>query len=131
MKKKFIYLIIPIITVILESLPYGVVLLLWNGEEFCRETFSYFDRTPIEFLDIEPIITTVLTCISLILLIIYCFKSKEKLAVLAKTLLCVCAINEAGPLCQSLFVDMRVFSVVRLMVFILLIAEILLLHFKS
>ena len=132
MRKKFFYLILPIITILLESLPYGVVLFLWNGEQFSRETFSYFDRTPIEFLHFEPISTAVLTCISVILLAIYCFKNEEKLIIPVKAFLCVCAINEAKPLLKSLMVsaDMRPFSFVGLLIFISLIAEILLLHFK-
>ena len=47
MKKRFLYLIIPIITLVLESLPYGAVCIFATSPtERVTETFSYFDLTP-------------------------------------------------------------------------------------
>ena len=44
MKKRLLYVLLPIVTLILEILPYGAVCNFANpeGEPF-RKTFSYFD----------------------------------------------------------------------------------------
>ena len=47
MKKRFLYLVLPIITLILEALPYGAVCIFATSPtDRIRETFSYFDLTP-------------------------------------------------------------------------------------
>jgi len=126
MKKRFFYLILPIITLILEILPYGAVCNFANPEGApWRETFSYFDLTPFGYANFSPLITAVITCIVLLLLMIYCITGKTRQAITARNLLCVCAVVSFGPL---LF-GFSYFSVVGLLISLTLTAELLLLVF--
>ena len=75
MKKRFLYLILPIITLILEALPYGAVCVFASSPtERLRETFSYFDLTPFGYANFAPLFTAIITCLIFILLMIYCIK---------------------------------------------------------
>ena len=60
--KKIRLLILPIITIVLEILPYGAVLVF--------ETFSYFSLTPFGYANFAPFITAMLTCVVLLLALI-------------------------------------------------------------
>ena len=63
MKKRFLYLILPIITLILEALPYGAVCIFASSPtEKHRETFSYFDLTPFGYANFAPLFTAIITC---------------------------------------------------------------------
>ena len=61
-------LVILIVILVLEILPYGAVLHFGNpeGEPF-RATFSYFDLTPYGYANFGPFITALLTCCLLVL----------------------------------------------------------------
>ena len=55
MKKRLLYLILPLVTVILELLPYGAVCNFMNPEgDPWRETFSYFSLTPFGYANFAP-----------------------------------------------------------------------------
>jgi hypothetical protein len=105
MKKRLQYLILPVITLILELLPYGAVcnFMLPSTTEGVpagrfRELYSYFDLTPFGWANFAPLITAIITCIVLLILVIYCFTGKESLARAAKNILCVCSVISFGPL---------------------------------
>lgn len=125
MKKRLLYLILPIITLILECLPYGAVLNFANPEGApWRETFSYFSMTPFGYANFAPLITAIITCVVLVLLMFYCFTGKKHIAKKAKNMLCVGAIISFGPLVFGI----RAFSFVGLLISLSLIAEFILLH---
>lgn len=69
--KKIRLLILPIITIILQILPCGAVLVFApSPTERVRETFSYFNLTPFGYANFAPFITALLTCIILLLALI-------------------------------------------------------------
>ena len=126
MKKRFMYLILPFITLILEILPYGAVCNFANpeGEPF-RETYSYFDLTPFGYANFSPLLTAIITCIVFVLILIFCITGNRKLALTARNILCVCTVFSLGPLVFG--VDF--FSFVGLLITLSLIAELLFIHF--
>lgn len=131
MKKRLLYLILPIVTLILEILPYGAVLnfMLPAASEGVppgrfRELYSYFDLTPFGYANFAPLITAVITCIVLLLVSIYCMTGNQKWAVMAKNILYVCAAFSLGPL----ILGISFFSVVGALITISLIAELLLIR---
>lgn len=130
MKKRLLYLILPIITLILEILPYGAVCNFKRPSAdgtsigHFRELYSYFDLTPFGWANFAPLITAIITCIVLLILVIYCFTGKEKLARTAKNILCVGAVISFGPL----VLGPHFLSVVGILISISLIGEFLLLR---
>ena len=68
MKKRIPYLLLPLITLILEILPYGAVCNFATETRRIRELYSYFDLTPYGYANFAPFLTALLTCIILVLL---------------------------------------------------------------
>lgn len=99
MKKRLPYLILPVITLILELLPYGAVCNFANpnGDPW-RETFSYFSLTPFGYANFSPFLTAVITCIVLVLLVIFALTGKQGVARKAGNILPVAAVLSLGPL---------------------------------
>ncbi len=78
--KKILFVALPLIALILELLPYGVVLNFANPEgEPWRRTYSYFSMMPFGYANFGPLITAILTCILLVLVTIYLFKPRKGL----------------------------------------------------
>ena len=127
MKKRFLYLVLPIITLILEVLPYGAVCIFASSPtDRIRETFSYFDLTPFGYANFAPFLTALITCLIFILLLIYWLKGNVVFAIKAKNILYVATVMSLGPLVFGL----SYFSVVGALITICLIAELLLLQFR-
>lgn len=127
MKKRFLYLVLPIITLILEVLPYGAVCIFASSPtDRIRETFSYFDLTPFGYANFAPFLTALITCLIFILLLIYWLKGNAVFAIKAKNILYVAAVMSLGPLVFGL----SYFSVVGALITTCLIAELLLLQFR-
>ena len=125
MKRKWLCLLLPIITLVLESLPYGAVCIFApSPTERIKETFSYFDLTPFGYANFAPLFTGIITCIILLLLGIYCITGKTRLAIMAKNILYVCAVFSLGPL----VLGFHFLSVVGVLITLCLIGEILLLR---
>ena len=125
MKKRFLYLLLPIITLILEILPYGAVCVFASSPtEQVKETFSYFDLTPFGYANFAPFITAMISCIVFLLLVIYCFTDKEQLARTAKNILCVGVVISFG----SLLFGIAFFTIVGLLISLSLAGEFLLLR---
>ena len=133
MKKRFLSLILPIVTLILEILPYGAVCNFMRPPSSVnpdapvghfRELYSYFDLTPFGYANFAPLITAIITCIVLLILLIYCFTGKEKLARTAKNILCVGAVISFGPL----VLGPHFLSVVGVLISLSLIAEFIVLR---
>ena len=78
--KKSLFVILPLVALILELLPYGAVLNFANPEgEPWRRTYFYFSLTPFGYANFGPLITAILTCILLVLVVVYLFKSHKGL----------------------------------------------------
>ena len=78
--KKILFIALPLIALILELLPYGVVLNFANPEgEPWRRTYSYFSLTPFGYANFGSLITAILTCVLLVLVVVYLFKSHKGL----------------------------------------------------
>lgn len=124
MKKRFLYLILPVLTVILEALPFGAVLNFANpeGEPF-RQTFSYFSLTPFGYANFAPLITAVTTCVALVLIAVYAVTGKHNVSVTAGIMLAIGTVISLMPLLYGI----RSYSVIGLFITILLAAETVLL----
>ena len=126
MKKRFLYLLLPIITLVLESLPYGAVCIFATSPtERVKETFSYFNMTPFGYANFAPLITAILTCVIFLLLIIFCIKGNVRMAIKAKNMLYVAIVTSLGPLVFGI----EYFSLVAGLITLSLVAELLLLQF--
>ena len=119
-KKRFLLLLLPLVTLILEILPYGAVCnFAVSPEETKRETFSYFSLTPYGYANFTPFITAVLTVVVFALLLIYCLTGKQKLKNVSFYILIAACILSFG---QLLF-GLSYFSVVGLLISLMLIAQ--------
>ena len=125
MKKRFLYLILPIITLILEILPYGAVCNFANPEgDPWRKTFSYFDLTPFGYANFAPLLTVILTCAILVMLFIYLFTGKQGIASATKVMV---GIGMPLSLCPLLF-GIHFFSVVGALITTSLVAQFVLMQ---
>ena len=79
-KKQLLYLILPVVALILEILPFGAVCNFANPEgDPWRITYSYFDLTPFGNANFAPFLTALATCAMLLLLIGYALTNREGL----------------------------------------------------
>ena len=78
--KRIALLVLPLTALILELLPSGVVLRFANpeGEPWVR-TYCHFDLTPFGYANFGPLIAAVLTCMLLLLVVIYLIKPRKGL----------------------------------------------------
>ena len=126
MKKRFLYLVLPIISLILEVLPYGAVCIFASSPtDRIRETFSYFDLTPFGYANFAPFLTALITCLIFVLLFIYLLKGNTVFAIKAKDILYVALVMSLGPLVFGI----AYFSVVGGLITSSLLAELLFLQF--
>ena len=124
MKKRLLYLILPIVTLILEALPYGAVCNFASGpNKIHRQTFSYFDLTLFGYAIFAPFLTAIITCAIFVLLVIYAFTDKLGIITITKVLLCIGIILSLCPLLYGF----GFFSVVGALITVSLIAELVLL----
>ena len=126
MKKRFLYLLLPITTLILEILPFGAVCNFADGpNNTIRKTFSYFDLVPFGYANFAPLLTAIMTCLIFVLILIYCIKGNVRIAIKAKNILFVAIVLSLGPLVFGI----RYFSLVGALITLSLVAELLLLQF--
>ena len=126
MKKRVLYLLLPIITLILEIMPYGAVCFFApSPTERIKETFSYFDLTPFGYANFAPFFTAIATCVIFVLLLIFCIKGNIRTAVKAKNILYAAVAMSLGPL----ILGIAYFSLVAGLITLSLIAELLFLQF--
>ena len=129
MKKRLLYLALPIVTLILEIIPYGAVCNFARPATdgsigHFRQLYSYFDLVPFGYANFAPFITAIITCIILLLMVVYCLTGRLKWASAAKNVLYVCA---AISLCPLLY-GIRFYSLVGGLITATLITELLLLR---
>ena len=127
MKKRLMYIILPIITLIFEILPYGAVCNFARPATdgsigHFRELYSYFDLVPFGYANFAPFITAILTCLILLMLVIYCLIGKSKLLLYTKRMVFACAIISFGPI----ILGIRFLSFVGILITLTLIAELVL-----
>ena len=130
MKERLKYLILPVITLILEILPYGAVCNFARPATdgsigHFRELYSYFDLTPFGYANFAPLLTAIITCVIMILLIVFWIKGSIPTATAAKRVLYVAIALSLG----SLVLGVAYFSLVAGLFTLSLIAELLLLQF--
>lgn len=78
--KKSLLVLLPVAAIVLEIVPYGAVLNFANPEGApCRKTYSYFSLTPFGYANFGPFITAILTCVLLVLIVVYLFKPRKGL----------------------------------------------------
>ena len=99
MKKRLLLLIFPVVTFILELLPVSAVLRFANpeGEPWVAK-YSYFDPTPFGYANFGPMITAVLTCVLIVLLVIYAVKGNKKVLAAVKMVLWLAIVASLSPL---------------------------------
>lgn len=123
-QKRYLYLILPIITLVLELLPYGAVCnfarLATDGSiGHFRELYSYFDLVPFGYANFAPLFTAICTCIILVLLFVYCITGKGYILSVAKGSLLFGVVLS---LCPLLF-GIQYYSVVGALISISLMIE--------
>lgn len=96
-KRKFLLAELPVLALILELLPWGVVMRFANpnGDPWIKET-SYFSLLPFGYANIGPLLTAVFTCGLLVLLVFYLIKEN-------RTMLKTCAVLSAAAAMTSFF----------------------------
>ena len=78
--KKILLSVLALGALILELLPNGVVMRFANPEgEPWVHTYSHFDMTPFGYANFGPFIAAVLTCVLLMLVVLYLFKPRKGL----------------------------------------------------
>lgn len=99
MKKRLLYLILPIVALVLEILPYGAICNFANfeGEAF-RRTYSYFSMIPFGYANFAPFLTGLITCVVVLLLLIYLFTAKSSIINATRIVLCVGVVISLCPL---------------------------------
>lgn len=126
MKKRLLYLIFPVITLVLELLPFGAVCIFaTSSTDRVKETFSYFDLTPFGYANFSPLLTAIITCLIFILLVIYCVKGNIRTAIKAKNILFVGVVLSLG----ALVFGVEYYSLVAGLITLSLVVELLLLKF--
>ena len=123
MKKRLFYLVFPIITLILEILPYGAVCNFKMPDKTIRKTFSYFDLVPYGYANFAPLLTAIITCAILALLAVYLFADKPRILRATKVLVCISAVLSLCPLLYGI----NNYSIVGALITVSLIAELILL----
>ena len=98
-KSKIVMLIILIMTVVLEILPYGAICNFANPDgNSVRKTYSYFDLTPFGYANFGPFITAILTCFLVVMCIVCIIKNSNKLPNAISVLSGVSVITSLLPL---------------------------------
>ena len=128
MKKRALYLILPVVTLVLECLPLGAVcnFALDRGETV-RKTFSYFDPVPFGYANFAPLLTAALTSALLVILAFFAVTGQGKWAASAKTLCTIATVLSLGPLLYGI----SYFSLVGALITLTLAAELALLYFTE
>ena len=77
--RKVLTVLLPVVALFLESLPYGAVLIFKDFPDgTIRTTYSYFSPTPWGYANFPPGITALLTCVLLMAAILAAAKDSRK-----------------------------------------------------
>lgn len=123
-KKDGFLLVLPILAIVLEALPWGAVLVFADPEgSGWRYTYSYFSLTPFGYANFGPLVTAVLSCVVFVLLVIGWLTGNARSFGIAKALCCLSVVTSLGPLVLGL----RFYSLVGGLISLSLLAEAILL----
>ncbi len=101
--KKILITVFASIVLLLETLPYGVVLNFANPEgEPWRRTFSYFSLTPFGYANFGPFITALLSCIIIVFVIVSWFINTNIINSSIKLLSGIAIITSLMPLINGI-----------------------------
>lgn len=80
-KYREAFVLLPVLALVLELLPYGAVLNFANpeGEPF-RRTYSYFSLVPFGYANFGPLVTAILTCAITVLTATWIFNGSKALS---------------------------------------------------
>lgn len=116
--KKMGLVILPVITIALQVLPSGAILIFAPSPTVtAKETYSYFSLIPLGYANFAPFITALLTCVVLFLALITIKRNDVSKAVFIVSL--VATIISLFPLIYGI----DHYSVVGGMITVMLIAE--------
>ena len=120
MKRKWIYLILPVLALVLEILPYGAVCVFaLDGGDSLRQAYSYFSLVPFGYANFAPLLTAIATCIVLLLLCIYMWKGGRSME---RAVGAVVGVGMVLSLCPLLY-GVQFFSVIGALISAALVAE--------
>lgn len=121
-KRAYTLLILPVAAILLEALPYGVVLNFADMTTTYRRTYAYFSLIPYGYANFGPLIAAVLTCIVLLLVVILLAKKKENL--------CIGIVALSGlAAAASLMGNVMGFSIAGLLITLVLLGQCVLSYF--
>jgi hypothetical protein len=124
-KKRFLFLLLPIITLILEILPYGAVCVFASSPtDVVINTYSYFSMVPFGYANFSPLLTAFLTCTVLVLLTVYFVKGNRVILRATNYFLIFAAVISLG----SLIYGIKFYSLVASLITFSLIAEFVILQ---
>ena len=131
MKSRLKYLILPVITMILEILPYGVVLNFGRPSQdgeigYFREYYSYFDLMPYGYGNFCPLLTACLTCVIVGMMVHYCVKGGQGKVIAIKAILCFAVFLSVFPM---VLMGIQYVTIVGVLITMTLIAQVLLMQF--
>ena len=122
MKKRLLLLIAPLIALILECLPNGVIMTFADGPDSTfTMTYSYFGLTPIGYAMYGPFLTAVMTCVIIILSLIYVFTAKQGLKIAILVLSAFVTVFSVLPL--PIILGIETVTVINVIVAACLLAE--------
>ena len=134
MKQRVKFLILPMVTLILEILPYGAVCNFMRppmedggSARSFRELYSYFNLTPFGYANFSPLLTALATCFVLLLALVYVITNKEKILKTLKSFLILSIVLSLCPL----LLGFRFFSIVGALITLTLVLEYLLIKLKK
>lgn len=124
MKKRVLCLILPVLTLILEIIPYGAVCNFARPASdgsigHFRQLYSYFDMVPFGYANFSPLITAVLTCVVLLLTVISFITGGGRVRKLLRNLLVISVIISLCPLLYGI----QFFSIVGVLISASLLAQ--------
>ena len=133
-RKKLFYLILPLVTLILEILPYGAVLNFMRpsttdgilASRF-RKLYSYFNLTPFGYANFAPLLTAIATCFIILLLVIFCFTDNTVVLKTIKITLVIGTVFSLWPL----LLGIEFFSVTGALITVTLLAEFILIFITT
>lgn len=98
-KYREAFVLLPVLALVLELLPYGAVLNFANpeGEPF-RRTYSYFSLEPFGYANFGPLVTAILTCAITILTVTWIFNRSKVLGRVIAVLGAAASVASITPL---------------------------------
>ena len=126
MKKRLLLLIAPIIALILECLPFGIIMyyMVNDGRDRAAFTFSYFDPVvPFGGANFGAPLTGIFTGVIIILSLIYVFAAKQGLKT---AVLVFAALGIAFSVLPPLMFGLDTVSAINVIVAVCLLAELIL-----